>query len=176
MSDIRELIDTETKNLRSLHSAVHAAYEVRGKSEHAMRDWSKACRRFQQYMPLLHDWLRQIDIASLSDRPDLKDFAITFLEMDPMYFGSGYIKERLLRRLKSADLNGQERARLIAVLVDAVQRRGQREFRDYCRLAAVLKPPELLEESMRLTASSDGRARSRAQMMLKYLEGPKKPK
>jgi hypothetical protein len=175
MSDIRELIEAEAKNIRDLRDAIDATYEKRGESKAAMDDWSKACRRAHQYVSLIHDWLRQIDKANLSESPELKDFAITFLEMDPMYFGSGYIKERLLRRLKSAQLDNAEVARLTAVLVDAVRRRGRREFRYYCRLAAVLQQPEVLEESLRLVASSDGRVAARAQLMLQYVQGPNHP-
>lgn len=175
MTDIRELIETEARNIEDRHEAIHTTYRRRDESPAAMDAWKKACRRAHQYASLIHGWLREIDRGGLSKSPELKDFAITFLEMDPMYFGSGYIKERLLRRLKSAILNEAEVARLTAVLVDAVRTRGRREFRYYCRLAAVLRPPEVLEESLRLVASPDGKTAARARMMLQYLRGPNPP-
>ncbi len=175
MSEFRELIEAEARNIEGLNEAVKTTYKKRDESQAAMEDWRKACRRAHQYASLIHGWLREIDKSNPLESPELKDFAITFLEMDPMYFGSGYIKERLLRRLKRAKLNEAEFARLTAVLVDAVRTRGRREFRYYCRLAAVLQPPEVLEESLRLVASPDGRTCARAQMMLQYLQGSNHP-
>ena len=108
----------------------------------------------------------------------MREFAIAYLEMDPMYFRSGYIKALLLEKLKAVDFDEPETARLTAVLIDAVRTRGQREFRRYCKLAAVLQSPEVEEEAKCLAQSSDGRVASRAKMMLQYVQtarGPRSP-
>ena len=154
-----------------LHRAIHAAHKVRKESRGAMEAWRQACDRYRRHTSPMDEWLRQIDTIGLADSASLKDFAITFLEADPMYFRSGYIKARLLHRLKAAQLDEREASRLAAVLMDAIRRRGQREFLDYCRLAATLRRPEVVAEAVRLADSADGRVASRARMMLRYLRG-----
>jgi hypothetical protein len=171
MSKLRNLIEAEAKQMRELHGAIHAAYQVRKQSRGAMEAWWQACDRYRRHTSPMEGRLGQIDTSGLAHSASLRDFAITFLEADPMYFRSGYIKAGLLHRLKSAEFDEREAARLAAVLVDAIRRRGQREFLYYCRLAAALRHPEVMAEAARLTDSADGRVASRARMMLRYLRG-----
>ena len=135
-----------------------------------MNEWSKACIEFRHYQSLVEDQLDLIQKGHLVETEWLRHFAITYLEMDPMYFRSGYIKGMLLQKLKAVKFDNSETARLTAVLIDAIRNRGQREFRRYCRLAAVMQRPEVLEEAVRLSESPDGRVASRAKMMLRYID------
>ena len=97
------------------------------------------------------------------------EFVISFLEIDPRFFRSGYIKEEMLRKIGRAELNSKQTRRLRAVLLDAVERRGGREFRRYCRTASHVYNDELLAELRSLPAEQDSSA-SRAKMMLRYIE------
>lgn len=101
---------------------------------------------------------------------ELIEFAVCFLEIDPVFFRSGYLKQVLLTRLKRSDLREPAKRRLRSVLVDAVNRRGSREFRYYCRLAAQIADEGLVEQ-LRLTVKGEDRSRvRRAQMMLKQID------
>jgi hypothetical protein len=64
--------------------------------------------------------------------------AVDFLEADPHFHRSGYIKADILRYLKRADLDEGQRERLRRVVLDRVMGPDTREFRRYCRIATVL--------------------------------------
>lgn len=99
-----------------------------------------------------------------------RDNAITFLEVNPRYFRSGYDKAQLLRRLKRADLSAKHKQRLVAVLMDVVGRPSGVEFRQYCQLAARLASKELTAALAKLVRSPDDGVRRRASWMLEYVE------
>lgn len=87
----------------------------------------------------------------LEDRkPTDYDVLIAYLERDPYAFRSGYTKEKILRRLKSAPLTALQKVRLRTMLLAQIQKPPRREIRDYCRLAIVLDEPELRRELERL--------------------------
>jgi hypothetical protein len=100
-----------------------------------------------------------------------RESAITFLEINPRYFRSGYDKAQLLRYLKRADLNPKHKQRLLAVLLDVVGRPSGLEFRQYCQLAARLASQELASALLKLMNSEDEGVRRRATWMLEYVEG-----
>ena len=77
---------------------------------------------------------------------------VTFLEADPIFDGTGYLKERLSRLLRDVELPAEYAQRLQAVVLSVVDRRDGREFRDYCRLARKVDSPEFREQlNQRLT-------------------------
>jgi hypothetical protein len=171
MSALRDLIEAEAEHVRSLQAAVHSTYKARKASPAALEAWRQACDRFRRYQSPVVSRIERVHKEGLAHDRSLRDFAITFLQVDPMYFRSGYVKAEVLHRLKSIRLDRDETARLAEVLVDAIRRRGQREFLAYCRLAAALRQPDVMAEAARLAASSDGRVASRARMMVRYLKG-----
>ncbi len=59
--------------------------------------------------------------------------------------------------------------RLRRVVIDAVERRGGREFRAYCRLARRFDGPELRDLLVRQVSSGDEAIRRRAGWMLQVL-------
>ncbi|MDP8918212.1 MAG: hypothetical protein M3O00_04915 [Pseudomonadota bacterium] len=74
----------------------------------------------------------------------LVDFALTFLEEDPMWFRSGYAKKALARRLGQVSLSEAEIARLLPVMQRVViEGTGLEEFKPLCRLAQRTRPPGL---------------------------------
>ena len=99
-----------------------------------------------------------------------RESAITFLEVNPRYFRSGYDKSQLLRHLKRADLNPKHKQRLLAVLLDVVGRPSGVEFRQYCQLAAKLASGELASALSKLLKSEDDGVRRRAAWMLEHVE------
>ena len=75
----------------------------------------------------------------------------------------------MLPKIGRAELTSKQLKRLRAVLLDSVDRRGGREFRRYCRLAARIHDDDLITE-LRSLSSAGNSAGSRAKMMLRYVE------
>ncbi len=79
--------------------------------------------------------------------------AIRFLEADPMFFGTGYEKAMLIRAIKPSMLTPSDIRRLQSVILSLVDRRDERDFRAFCRLARKVDEPELREGlAQRLTS------------------------
>jgi hypothetical protein len=97
------------------------------------------------------DWMDLATFASNvcgppwpDDCADLSEFALTFLEEDPMLFRSGYTKRHFAKRLGQQPMKPSQIARLHTVLRRAVlEGAGLEEFRAYCKLAARLQPDGL---------------------------------
>lgn len=151
MPDFRELITREAKTLASL-----------------------PLREMFAHRPFWQDHIEQIEKKTAIRSPQTVEFMITFLEVDPWFWGSGYMKEKLIRRLKQAPLKDPQKARLRTVALDAVLRRPHREFKHYCKLARALQTPDFVGNVERLatgsdTGSDDGAVRARARRMLQVM-------
>ena len=96
-------------------------------------------------------------------------FVIAFLEVDPLFFRSGYIKEEMLRKIKRSPLTPSQSDRLRSVLHHAVENRGSREFKGYCRLAAVIADEKLIGALETAAQYGEGARKSRAELMLQYV-------
>jgi len=66
--------------------------------------------------------------------------AIAFLSADPRFFRSGYIKEKMLRRLKHVSLTQRQQQTLVRLIARSVDSGGRREFHRYARLSGILEP------------------------------------
>ena len=163
MSHQRQIRLAEAEIAR-LHARVHETH--RGRDKEA---WRRAAAEFRAYRSPIDGLIDRTYSEDLRDDPELVRFAIDFLECDPHFFRSGYIKEHLLDKLKTVSLTEAQADRIRDVLVDAVVRRGQREFRRYCRLAVVLRSDELMSRLAELADGGDPTVVSRARLMLGYL-------
>lgn len=101
---------------------------------------------------------------------DALETAICFLEADPMFFRSGYVKADLLRFVKRMPLNETQRARLRNVALNIVDRRATQEFRRYCRLATVVASADMLAALEERAKCGDAKIAWRATWMLPYVE------
>ena len=98
-----------------------------------------------------HELRRDIDLLRNGDAAGLETI-ILFLEADPLFYGTGYLKEDLSRFLRRAELPGNYVQRLQKVVLSIVDRRDGREFRAYCRLARKVDSTEFREQlRLRLT-------------------------
>ena len=95
--------------------------------------------------------------------------AILYLEVDPWYHRSGYLKERLIRGLKAATFKNTERTRLLNVCWNAAAGTNRREFRNYCSLASVVGDSDLIELLERVSEDRDNAAKGKFSFMLNYL-------
>ena len=78
--------------------------------------------------------------------------AVTFLGFDPYYHRSGYMKGKLLVRLKHLALTACEKQRLQQIVCSAiVSPRPKSEFKDYARLLKNIGTPEFRQRLRELT-------------------------
>ena len=168
-SYLRELIATEAETVRGLRERLYETARTSSRSPQDHAAWEAAREAWHSYRGPLYDFIVCAYQARSYDDPELLEFAIAFLEVDPWYFSSGYHKELILRRLKRAPLRESQRRRLREVVLDAARRRGSREFLRYCRLAAVLANDGLLVELERVAAGDDRAAVHRARLMLRHI-------
>jgi hypothetical protein len=152
--------------------AVNAAADARAASRpETIALWRQAVDRFWTalrgaYPPGFRDiWAR----LAQSDA-DAIETAVVFLEVDPWFFRSGYMKEELIRRLNRLELSGAVVSRLRHVVVAAVDRSDRREFRRYCRLARRVDSLELRQALRERCASPEAGVRRRAAWMLAAVE------
>jgi len=149
----REAVDVAFRRVTRRHDVADPATAA----------WEAAIARFEAavtaaYPPdfwALYGRLREGDTAAL-------DAAIEFLGADPWFFRSGYTKARLIRLLKRLPLKPDQVERLRTVVVNVVDGRDRREFRDYCRLARCIDGPELPQPLVSRLAHPDEGVRRRA--------------
>jgi hypothetical protein len=152
------------KDISKLEQAMQA-----GGSAHYLRERYQAGAEHVGIYKIFRLWpdkLKEVE----TDDGDWRENEVTFLEVNPRYFRSGYDKAQLLRYLKRADLSLKHRQRLLAVLLDVVGRPSGVEFRQYCQLAARLASAELASALSKLVKSEDEGVRRRASWMLEHVE------
>ncbi len=146
------------------------AFDERSQGPDEQLAWARAEAAFNAFKPeFRYDW---VSFVANNIRTDLamREFAIGFLESDPWFFRSGYIKARFLQRLKGCSLSSIQRSSLNAVLLDAARNRAGREYRRYCRLATIIADQGLIEELEQMSLVK-GAAASRARLMLEAIGG-----
>ena len=165
------LIRAESAKLEELHSAIHRTLPGRDRSPHLRREWEAATRALHAYKSPLDPYIERACTEAHYSDPELLEFVIAFLESDAWFFRSGYLKEVFITRLKRSVLAETAKIRLRGVLLDAVNRRGTREFKRYCRLATVVADRKLLADLDSAAADSGDRSRaSRASMMRDHIQ------
>ena len=139
------------ETLQRLHRAVTETSDVRWRTK-APEDvvkWQEAVERWENYSGwgdqkfyvFENDYFLK---ALAAGEADAKECAITFLEHDCYYFRSGYMKAKLLTRLKHLDLTQSETRRLQNVVFNAIlSTRPKSEFGYYARLLQNIGTPLL---------------------------------
>ncbi|MDQ6885079.1 MAG: hypothetical protein M3077_12745 [Candidatus Dormibacteraeota bacterium] len=151
---------------------LHEIWRHREESSEARKWWSEAADEFHdaRYIMYPHEFYQHLDRINVGD-PAAIDEAITFLEVDPWCFHSGYVKRTILRRLRHVSLGEAERQRLSAVILRTLESRFRPEFRNYAKLAAQLADPKLRKGIADRLAWKDAKVRLRACWMLDVLPG-----
>ncbi len=97
--------------------------------------------------------------------------SIQFLERDEYIYGTGYVKEKLWRRLRHVTLTETHKARLRKVALLYVQRRLTREFFPMCRFISFIGCEEPLRKKLvQLEGHGDAMTWRRAALLLAYCE------
>jgi len=155
--------------VEAAHRLVLAAFEEKRRhdSEMAVRRWHAASRHYNAALENAYP-------AGFADAMcDLKrgdvfglDLAIEFLEADPMFFRSGYMREEVLRYVGRVPRSQAQNERLRRVVLQIVDRRDGRDFRRFCALARRVDNEWLRSELERRTGGDSRSIRRRACWML----------
>ncbi|HEY2841523.1 MAG TPA: hypothetical protein VGJ26_20355 [Pirellulales bacterium] len=100
--------------------------------------------------------------------PEAVEKAIRFLEADPLFFRSGYIKEKLIGRLKQSSLSANQTNRIRIVVLRSLS--SWRMPRAIARLAPKVTSESLISDLHAALESSNDRVRIRAKHMLQVLK------
>jgi hypothetical protein len=156
-----------------VHAACGAVVDPRDESDPRTQRWLKAIEAFhltcEQAYP---ETLRQFDKGHLPvsevDTGDILDF----LEADPVFYRSGYVKQKLLKDLKRRKLEASEIARIQAIILGIVcQPDHRREFTDYCKVAVAVADEDFRKRLQKLASGRETRIATRAGWMLAAIDG-----
>jgi hypothetical protein len=103
------------------------------------------------------------------------DIAITFLEDDPWFFRSGYMKARLLYYIAKIELSEDYKIRLRRIIINVVDHCYRLEFRSYSRLAKYVSDGSFIAQLQGRINEPDSHVRRRAQWVLDALSQNKRP-
>ena len=141
----------KVSELNRLHKSLHELSDLRWCTQKAedIARWENAVRAWKEYSGFGEDtkfyFLESRDFLSTlaSGDADAKESAIRFLEFDPYYHRSGYIKSKLLVRLKHIKLTASEIKRLQKVVCNAIlSPLPKSEFKYYAGLLKNIGTPE----------------------------------
>lgn len=129
MKDTAAEIRENAAVLRELHSRIDETDKLRSRSRADQDAWRRACAEFHaRYSSLSYPggdgrWqaLMLLDSAEL-------ETGIAFIETDPYFFRSGYMKEAIWRRFKAAVLSPKQLHRLEVAAMSQLRRQIRRDF------------------------------------------------
>ncbi|MGE0598561.1 MAG: hypothetical protein AB7J35_01880 [Dehalococcoidia bacterium] len=98
------------------------------------------------------------------------EYAVAYLEADPWFFRSGYLKGTIARRLRRVELSAGQQERLRSALLAAIAKGSRFEFVEYRKLARRVETPEFRNELRRLSESRDTGIARRAGLTLRFCE------
>ena len=145
----------KVSELNRLHKSLHELSDLRWYTQKAedIARWENAVRVWKEYSGFGEDTKfyffesRDFLSAIAAENADAKESAIRFLEFDPYYYRSGYIKSKLLVRLKNIKLSASEVKRLQKVICNAiVSQQPKSEFKYYARLLKNVGTPEFRQK------------------------------
>ena len=145
-------------------------------SEAGLWAWKDASEAWHAYRPeVLAAFWRPAGLSGLEQGdPELLELALCYLEVDPYYFRSGYLKTRLFRRLRRMTLGETERQRILQAILTALRFHQGDGWKEFCRLASPFADPEFEASVSQFLADDDVRVARRAKTLLARLQGPKR--
>lgn len=165
----RGQIERAERDMNALTARIGETVKRRGESRAAWDEWKKATAAFHTYEhPVFLLWQVEILASIRAGERNSVEGALAFLEADPFFFRSGYLKEKVLHALKRAPLAERDEARLQMIVLRAVEGRFKREFAFYARLIPRLRTAQF-ETDLRATAKR-ARFANHARLVLNALD------
>jgi hypothetical protein len=171
-SHFTNVIEANAAELRALEEEVHRTREKFGRGE----EWSEASRRFfaafdrLAFPGGLARAIKQLPEDDLA----IIETSVRFLEADPWFFRSGYIKADLLKHLRQAPLTEDQKLRLQKVIIDRIYGEDRREFKNYCRIARFITDQNFEQSLTELTSSTVEHVSRHARWVLHQLRAASK--
>lgn len=133
--------------------------------------WKNACLDFHQ-TELATDflWSHETQLSIRRGNRKAIDDALLFLEVDPWYFRSGYLKEMLIDSLKRAPLTKDDKARIRNIIISVAGGRNRREFRRFCKLAVKVTSDKFEQMIDQLAKEHDPKSSGKFSYLLQYLK------
>ena len=154
---------------RALLDEIHRTFRLRRESAHKFRDWERATERFHTRRSELDHLIEKCWPSSGAVvEPHLREFMFDYIEVDPQFYRSGYIMEKVLQRIKRLPLMAEEKAKVQALLLNRIRNKAQRNFRQICRLIPIIDGGGLKAIVAELAMSADPSVRYRAGFALSY--------
>lgn len=156
-----------------VHVAFAAVVNRNDEDDPRTKRWHDAIAAFRAaservYSDPLQQFDQGIKRVSEIDTVDMLDF----LEADPVFYGSGYMKEKLLRELKRRKMDSREVERIRAIIINIIRTPDHhREFSDYCRVATAVADERFRDEIESLARSRSTPIALRASCALMALDG-----
>jgi hypothetical protein len=116
--DLRQQIHQNAATLRAMHARIYETFATRGEGPAHRQAWQDACAIFRIRFDSLAfpgGYEGALDRLLAGD-PYTMEAAITFLELRPYFFRSGYMHKKILRYAKRAPLSKPQAQRLRHVL------------------------------------------------------------
>ena len=170
INELMQNINITVKNRNRFYNFFFSIFY--GKNTDSYNRWQNACKEFHEnydrlaFIGGLNEGLEKL---SRSD-PDTIENAIVFLEVNPYFFRSGYIKEKVLPILKRIPLSKEQIIRLQNVILHIIDNFYCREFLYYCRLGKKVSSKDFIEKLEKRSNSNNSDIRKRADLMKTYLE------
>jgi hypothetical protein len=164
---VREKIVADSEELVRLNQAIRDTFARRSLSQHGHEEWSKACAKFHsEYANLSYPggdegWGKFLN----GDYAEIET-AVLFLDVDPYFFRSGYMKEVIWTRLKKFDLSTPQRTRLDAIAIAYLHRRIRRDFWRMARYVRRHGRDEFWQQVVSLQDSTVPTVRMKARWLL----------
>lgn len=172
MSSLQTEIRQCEVELRRLHARIRETFE---KEPHGSAHQT-ACRRFQEsfdglaFPGGLERGLERVKAAE----PEAVEAAIAFLQVDPWFHNSGYIKQDLCRALLDVALSQDQEIRINRAILRVIDAGFRPELRTLRRLVRRTMNERFLEDLRDRCQDQDPGVRRRAQWFLNYLEAPRR--
>ncbi|MBD3679743.1 MAG: hypothetical protein HUJ27_15260 [Rhodobacteraceae bacterium] len=107
--------------------------------------------------------------GEINQNREVREFAFCYLEVDPYFFRSGYLLERIVRKLKKLEFTDAQKAIVQALILKRINTRALRNFREICRLMPKIETEEFRDRVRARLESDDPSVRHRAELAAAYL-------
>jgi hypothetical protein len=167
MSKLKAEITANALILDQLHKHIHESVRFRDRSKSDRDRWSAFCKEFHRlYDELFFPGGSTRWEAFLSRDASETETAIAFLEADPWFFRSGYMKQQIWDHLKRASLTSKQERQLEAAAMAYLYRRVEREFWHMARYVRMRGSSAFWDAVTSLAATSAGKLSVKAGWLL----------
>ncbi len=148
----RGQVERTELDVNALKARVQETWRARSQGQNHWREWQRATDELRNYQSsILALWDDEtLALIRAADRNALEG-ALAFLEADPYFYRSGYLKEKVLHAIKHALWERNDELRLQTIVLRAIEGRYKRELKFYTRLIPRLRDDNF-ERALRLAA------------------------